>query len=250
MCRIIQRVSEALARRKNEFIVFPRGADVQHAMEAFKAIADIPRAVGAIDCTHVKIANPGGDHAVRCINRNGYFSLNCQFTCTADLIFTSIVAHWPGSTHDARMFRECGLNRQFEQGELQGMLLGDAGYPCLPYLLTPINNPRRNAEQHYNYAQSKTRTVIERAFGVMKRRFACLHDGLRLFIRTDFAVITAVAILHNTAMRRGEPPPMNDGPPQGDQGNADNNVPNQPVQVDQAAGRLARQRIVQLFENE
>ena len=63
---------------------------MQHPMEAFKAIADIPRAVGAIDCTHVKIANPGGDHAVQFINHKGYFSLNCQFTCMADLIFTSI----------------------------------------------------------------------------------------------------------------------------------------------------------------
>ena len=166
MCRIIRRMSQALARRKNEFIVFPRGADVQHAMEAFKAIADYPRAVGAIDCTHVKIANPGGDYAVRFINRKGYFSLNCQFTCTADLIFMSIIAHWPGSTHDARMFRECMLDRQFEL--LQGMLLGDAGCLCLAYLLTRINNPRRNGEQRYNYAQSKTRTVIERAFGVTK----------------------------------------------------------------------------------
>ena len=256
MCRIIRRVSEALARRKNDFIIFPRGAGVQQVMRGFRNIATIPHVVGAIDCTHVKIANPGGDHAARFINRKGYFSLNCQFTCTADLVFTSIVTHWPGSTHDARIFRECALNRQFEQGELQGILLGDAGYPCLPYLLTPVNNPRRNAEQRYNYAHSQTRTVVERAFGVMKRRFACLHYGLRLRIRTDFAVITAVAVLHNIAMRRGEPPPVYDDPEQGDPGNPDNIAPNQPAQAnrpaqaDQAAGKLARSRVVQLFDNQ
>ena len=141
---------------------------------------------------------------MRFINRKGYYSLNCQFTCAADLSFTSVVARWAGSAHDSRIWRESALCRQFEEGIYQGILLGYAGYPLLPFLLTPVNNPRTDDEKRYNYAHSKTRCSIERAFRVLKRRFPCLHFGLRLRMTTCYAVIVAASVLHNIAVLRHE----------------------------------------------
>lgn len=34
-------------------------------------------------------------------NRKGYFSLNVQAVCDADLRLMNVVARWPGSAHDA-----------------------------------------------------------------------------------------------------------------------------------------------------
>lgn len=35
---------------------------------------------------------------------------------------------------------------RYKQDQLDGMLVGDAGYPALPFLLTPINNPTTDEE--------------------------------------------------------------------------------------------------------
>lgn len=41
-------------------------------------MSNIPNIVGAIDCTHIKIKNPGGKYPALYINRKGYFSWNVQ----------------------------------------------------------------------------------------------------------------------------------------------------------------------------
>ena len=149
--RIVKRVSVALARKRRRFIRFPDRQTSQQVMEQFNQIADLPRVIAAMDCTHIKISNPGGDDSLRFINRKGFFSLNCQYTCNADMVFTSIVARWPGSTHDSRIFRESNLCRDQERNNndgRNGVILGDAGYPLLPYLMTPLNNPNTPAQRH------------------------------------------------------------------------------------------------------
>jgi len=39
---------------------------------------------------------------------------------------------------------------RYRQHELDGMLIGDAGYPALPFLLTPISNPITDEETRFN----------------------------------------------------------------------------------------------------
>jgi hypothetical protein len=95
--RIVKRVSIALADKKQQFVKFPCRENVANVKENFYNIAGIPTIIGAIDCSHIRISNPGGEDAMRFINRKGYFSLNCQFTCDANLTFTNVcgqVARW------------------------------------------------------------------------------------------------------------------------------------------------------------
>ena len=56
-------------------------------------------------------------------------------------------------------------------GEFEGILLGDGGYPCLPYLLTPYSEPGTEAEEAFNGALNSTRARIEMVFGQLKSRF-------------------------------------------------------------------------------
>lgn len=175
-----------------------------------------PNVVGLIDCTHIRIANPGGDDAARFLNRKGYHSINTQVICDAKPCITNIVVRWPGSTHDSRIFDECQIKNDFEQGHISGYLLGDPGYACMSYLMTPLRNPVTRAERNYNRVQRSTRSLVERLFGRWKRRFACLHYSLRLRLHTTFAVVIAVAVLQNIAVMRGDPQfegDLNDDPP-------------------------------------
>ena len=44
-----------------------------------------------------------------------------------DLIFTNIVAKWPSSVHDSGIFQNSRLCAKFENGDYNGILLGDSG---------------------------------------------------------------------------------------------------------------------------
>ena len=115
------------------------------------------------DCTHVAISSTGGEQAEIYRNRKGFLSINVQAVCDARLVFTNIVARWPGSVHDATILNHSLLCAQLESGALgDGVLLGDGGYACKSYLLTPLLRPTTAAERRYQYAHIRTRNPIER----------------------------------------------------------------------------------------
>ncbi|XP_066596927.1 putative nuclease HARBI1 [Prorops nasuta] len=94
------------------------------------------------------------------------------------------------------MFR---IKTRFENGEFgNAILLGDSGYPNLPYLLTPLNNPRTRGEVLYNEAHIRTRCMVERCFGILGKKFPVLTMGSRFWKPSEtLPVITACVILHN-----------------------------------------------------
>ncbi|CAG2256871.1 HARBI1 [Mytilus edulis] len=71
--------------------------------------------------------------------------------------------------------QNCSLSDKFENKQVDGWLLGDSGYPLKPWLLTPFLHPSSNGEEKYNRCHKSTRNEIERAFGLLKSRFRCLH---------------------------------------------------------------------------
>ncbi|XP_045213390.2 putative nuclease HARBI1 [Mercenaria mercenaria] len=123
--------------------------------------------------------------------------------CDARFGITNVVGKWPGSVHDSRIFRESELCRK-ENGELEGLLLGDSGYPCRSYLMTPYMNIQTAAQERYNIALTRTRVIIEQTFGVLKRRFPCLSYGLRTETTSAPKVTVACVVLHNFGMERGD----------------------------------------------
>lgn len=209
--RIVKRVSEAIAQLYVAFIKFPDNAEeVNKIQQDFYDVASFPRVLGAIDCTHVRIQSPGGDDAEVYRNRKQYFSINVQAVCNSKLKLMNLVARWPGSVHDATIFINSQLHRDFESNLYPNcLILGDSGYACSNYLLTPLLHPINEGEQLYNESHIRTRNCIERCFGVIKRRFPILAYGCRLNINTVLTVIVASCVLHNMALEVGdlEPPP-------------------------------------------
>lgn len=209
VCRIIKKVTRQIsAILKPQYIRFPDHREVNKVKLDFFEIRGFPGVIGCIDCTHVRIQNPGGPDAERFRNRKGFFSINVQAVCNAQLKIVNIVARWHGSVHDSTIFNDCALKVQLENGDFApGYLLGDSGYPCRSYLLTPLLNPQTVSQRAYNVAHIATRNSIERCFGVLKKRFPCLAMGMRLNIPTVLSVIIACATLHNLAIELADEVP-------------------------------------------
>lgn len=93
--------------------------------------------------------------------------------------FTNIVADWPGCIHDSHIFKTselCSYIDRIRRGLVDGLLLGDSGYACRPFLMTPYINPVERHQRRHNSSRASTSSAIERTFGVWKRRFHVLHS--------------------------------------------------------------------------
>lgn len=107
----------------------------------------------------------------------------------------------PGSTHDSVIFERSALRARLELNQIPGRLLGDNGYPCKRYLLTPFLEPNNEAERRYNNAHKQTRIIVERLFGILKRKFSCLNSVLRTKLENTTVVILACAVLYNIGIK-------------------------------------------------
>ena len=134
--------------------------------------------------------------------------------------FTHISANWPGSSHDSFIIKNGPVWKAFENGQLEGIILADSGYATRRWLLTPYPNPDLHAKKpvsiisppynliinfRFNSSLAKTRVTIECAFGKFKRRFHCLHSGLRVPVKNCCRIIIAAAVLNNIAIERKLP---------------------------------------------
>jgi hypothetical protein len=116
--------------------------------------------VGAIDCTHIRINSPRGTDVELFRNRKGYFSINVQAVCDADVNFTNIVSRWYGSAHDSRILENSYVFVEMDDKASPGIILGDAGYPLLPWLMTPYHVPRGLDQIRFDGLCIKCETVV------------------------------------------------------------------------------------------
>jgi hypothetical protein len=92
-----------------------------------------------------------------------------------------IVARWPGSTHDQTIFNNSRVKFRLENGEFgNSLVVADSGYTNTQYVVTPLLNPRNGTENLFNESAFRTRNPVERLYGVWKRRFPILSQGMRL----------------------------------------------------------------------
>ncbi len=202
--RTVTKISTLLAQKLDDFVKFPSDAEIKTVQNDFYEIARVPGIVGAIDGTHIKIQAPASDQEPFYVNRKGYHSINVQGICDAKYRFLNIVADWPGSAHDSRILQMSHIGSEFSARRQKGILLGDSGYACSEWLLTPLLAPKNLAEERYNRAHKVTRCIVERTFGIWKRRFHVLHSEIRMDPRKVCHIIGACAVLHNIATRRGD----------------------------------------------
>jgi DDE superfamily endonuclease len=180
-------------------------------------------ALGAIDGTHIPCHSSAADRdATR--NRKGLLTQNCLIACSFDLRFTYLLSGWEGSTADSTLFNNA---RQTDFYIPRGRYyLADAGFASSDVLLVPYRNVRYhlsewnraqaasvihllsifltdilprpcNPKELFNLRHASARNVIERIFGILKRRFRILRLPPEYDMAIQALIPPALAALHN-----------------------------------------------------
>lgn len=204
-CIVINTILRSIAKLRPRFVKFPEGLELDNVQHGFQTIAQMVGIVGCIDCTHVVVVSPGGENAGVFINRKNRYSVNVQLICDHNMRITDVVARWPGSCHDARIFDNSSIKEKLATGVIpRGILLGDNGYPNRTYLLTPILVATTPGEHRYNRSHVRTRSIIERVNGVLKKRFPFLMYTSRLRLDHTLTAIVAAVVLYNFGIEQND----------------------------------------------
>ncbi|KAH9367537.1 hypothetical protein HPB48_001629 [Haemaphysalis longicornis] len=164
---VLWEVTQAVCLRLcPKYVQLPNATEGKSLMMRFYQIGRFPGVSGCID--YARTDNQPGRRLRRSLPQpegNLMYSLyifvnslseedislpkNCflQAVTGPELQFLDVVASWPGSVHDSRIFENSRVIAMYEASSVPGVLLGDQGYPCLPFLMTPLRVSRTSAEK-------------------------------------------------------------------------------------------------------
>ena len=139
-------------------------------------------------------------HQGKTIYRKGFHSLQLQLICDMDMQVTDVFCGYPGSVHDARVFRNASFFQDAEANPdnlfpRNTHLLGDSVYPLKRWVRTPFRDNGRltRRQKRYNFVHSSTRMVVERSLGLLKGRFRKLKTQMEVDKIEDAPVIIVAA---------------------------------------------------------
>jgi hypothetical protein len=192
-----KRIMKAIISLKKKYIKWPTEHAREFVHDGFKSIGGIEDIIGAVDGTHFILQNAPQKDKYLYFTRKKRYALHCQGIVDHRGIFTSYDIGWPGSVHDAKVYR----NSSFYSNRLSlikdnDFLIGDSAYPLSPFLIKLFSNPNRN-QAEFNRIFSSHRIIIEHAFGRLKNRFAGIREISVKKIPTAINMIDCSIILHN-----------------------------------------------------
>lgn len=189
--------------------------NIDNILDGF-ADMGFPNCGGVIDGTHIPIV-ASDDHASNYINQKGYCSMVLQALVDHKGRFTDINVGWSGKAHNTRILQSSSLfskmragtffpHRAIKVGELEMpiMILGDAAYPLLPWLMKPYTGRLDASKEEFNNRLRRCRMVVKCAFGRLKGRFRSLLTRLDISELNMPFVVAACCVLHNLCENKGE----------------------------------------------
>lgn len=208
--------------------------------------------IATIDGCHIPIKRPS-ENGNNYFNRKKFYSVVLQAVAKHNLMFIDVDVSWPGSVHDARVFRTSDLYVHGQNlCQPDYFILADSAYPCLTWIIPPFkNNGHLTPMQvYFNTILSKTRVNSENAFALLKGRFRRIRDLLdRNNVQEICETIVACCVLHNICLVKGGEDIL-DFIDEGRQNNADLPMDHGWRNYDEHEGSIRRYEIMlQLWNN-
>jgi hypothetical protein len=174
--------------------------------------------MGAIDGTLIPafIPNDAAEQKKwRC--RKGFLSQNVFVACNFDMTVSYVLAGWSGSAHDSKVLADA-MTKGFTVPETR-YYVGDAGYGLKENVLSPYRGYMYHLKEWqsthkrpttmyelFNRRHAQLRNVIERVFGVVKKRFPILKFRMPSFEMVhQVNVVKACFAIHNFIVKNMRP---------------------------------------------
>jgi hypothetical protein len=227
-CRILHRLVNACtcAEFYERYVKLPSentplASEIEENPKLFPYLKDC---LGAGDGSHF-LAFVCESLRARCRNRKGDISQNVFAVCDFAMRFLYVVAGWEGSVSDSRMYEDARSSTFTIPANKY--YLGDAGFPLCDHLLVPYRGVRyhlkewgranakytifterphktrlthcrpQNYKELFNLRHSQARNVIERVFGIFKKRFKVLVSTPEYAFPFQAKLVQALIAIHN-----------------------------------------------------
>nr|AFK33550.1 unknown [Lotus japonicus] len=206
---------EAMEERGLHHLSWP---STETAMEEikfkFENIRGLSNCCGAVDSTHILMTLPSGDTENSVwLDRKKNCSMILQAIVDPDLRFRDVVGGWPGSLSDEYVLRHSEFFKLAEEGKrlngaekmlpegtaLREYIIGDTGFPLLPWLLTPYEcKDLSDVEVEFNKRVVATHMVAKRALARLKQMWKIIQGVMWKPDKHKLPRIVLVCcILHN-----------------------------------------------------
>ncbi|KAL0433435.1 UNVERIFIED_CONTAM: hypothetical protein Slati_2677800 [Sesamum latifolium] len=165
--------------------------------------------LGALDGTYIDVRVKAEDRA-RYRMRKGSIAVNVLGVCDRDMRFIYVLVGWEGNAADSRVLRDA-ITRTIGLKITRGnYYLVDSGYNNGEGFLSPHrgvryhlkewesgNNTLQNHQEFFNMKHAYACNMIERAFGLLKSRWAILRSSSFYDIDDQNRITIAFCLLHN-----------------------------------------------------
>jgi len=209
----VWRVVSAINKCVELCITFPNDHSDQKRLAAqflTRSAAKFNNCVGCIDGLLIWTEKPMereleltkcGSKSFFC-GRKSKFGLNLQGVCNSDGKFTAVWILHPAASSD---YISLIQSQFYEKISTPGFLapglvvFGDNAYVLTDFMVTPYKNVRAGPKDDYNFYHSQLRVTIERAFGMLVRRWSILRHPLasQMGVKKQIALTMSLCSLHN-----------------------------------------------------
>lgn len=202
------RVTRALRELGLTCVGWPDEERKRVIKQAFEDRLGLYGVIGVVDGSLIEMTREPTVGAKAYYCRKNFPAVNMQAVVDHECLFIAFESGWPGSKNDKfiwlRSFPWIHRNQLFGEGEF----LSTKGYPTTPFLLCPFANNEMGDDcarrRRFNRQLSKSRVLVECAFGLLKARFPALNTIYAMVIMTR-SVVFLMSILkpYWIAMRGG-----------------------------------------------
>lgn len=214
--QVTWRFVESMEERALQHLRWPSTeAEMKAIKSKFEKAQGLPNCCGVIDATHIIMCLPLSETSSNVwLDHEKKHSMVLQAIVDPDMRFRDIVTGWPGKMKDWSVFESSDFYKLCDKGErLNGKklqlhegsevgeyIIGDLGYPLLPYLVVPYEGKQQlpEAKAEFNRRHFATWMVAQRALARVKEMWRIIQGVMwRPHKHRLPRIILVCCLLHN-----------------------------------------------------